>query len=58
MEENVAEWVKVDRGGVAWAVLLRGALPPPACVRNAGIVNRMNGEGPAYRSSARSVALR
>ena len=66
MEEDVVEWDQAvdrgkagaDRAEVAWAVPLRGALEAPACVRNAGIVNRMNVECPAYRSSARSAAPR
>ena len=33
---------------VAWAVPLRGALSAPACVRNAGIANRMNAAFPAF----------
>ena len=47
-----------DRAEVTWAVPLRGALEAPAYVRNAGIVNRMNVECPAYRSSVRSAVLR
>jgi len=62
----VAEWAKaadrgkveVDKAEVAWAVPLREALAEPACARNAGTVNRMNVESPAYRSSVRSAVLR
>jgi len=49
--------VKADKGEAAWAVPLRVAPWAPACVRNAGIVNRMNAECPVYRSSARNAGL-
>jgi hypothetical protein len=47
--------VAADKVDVAWAFPLRLALSAPACVRNAGIVNRMSAECLACRSSARSV---
>ena len=50
--------VASDRARVAWAVPLRGALPAPAGVRNAGIANRMNAEFPAFSGNARSAGPR
>jgi len=47
--------VTLGRAEVAWEVPSREALSAPACVRNAGIANRMNAERPAHRRSARSV---
>ena len=66
MEEDVVEWDQAvdrdkagaDRAEVAWAVPLRGALEGPACVRNAGIMNHMSVEYPAYRGCVRSAARR
>ena len=48
----------VDRVADDLAVLLQEAQQAPACVRNAGIVNLMNAGCRAFRSSARSAALR
>ena len=65
----MAEWGKAadrdrdegrgrDKAEVAWAVILRGGLPKPACVRNVGTVNRTKEEGHAFRNSAQSAGLR
>lgn len=50
--------VRADRVADALAVLLLEAQQAPACVRNAGIANRMNAECRVCRSSVRSAALR
>jgi len=66
MEEDVVEWEQaVERGKagaaraeVAWAVPKPRELEVAACVRNAGIMNRMSLECLASRSCARSAARR
>jgi hypothetical protein len=42
-----------DKVEVVWAVPLQRVMSAPACVRNAGIVNRASVECPACRSSVR-----
>ena len=43
---------EADKNEAVWEAPLQPAMPVPAFVRNAGIVNRMNVECPACRSSA------
>jgi len=55
---RAADKTAADRAADGWVVPWPGALSASACARSAAIVNRTNGEHPAWRNRARSAAPR